>query len=125
MMREIEGLLGVKSKYDEHRRGLISMIAAWAIDHPGEKIDPMTVFPQHVRRMRQTVFADRRKAIATLCQDLSKYLRDGDAAGLPPQRVAELTAATSYLVTKLGYHEAAVRDAASALVRWRFAELVV
>ena len=45
MMREIEGLLSVKQKNEEYRRSLISTIAAWAIDHPGQKIVNSVVFP--------------------------------------------------------------------------------
>jgi predicted Ser/Thr protein kinase len=52
MMREVEGLLGVRAKHEDHRRGLISTIAAWAIDHPGAKIVNSVVFPQQMRKLR-------------------------------------------------------------------------
>ncbi len=86
MMREIEGLLGVKQKNEEHRRGLISTIAAWAIDHPGQKIVNSVVFPQPMKRLRETFFADRRKGVALVVRDLVSLLRDQPPAGLRLQR---------------------------------------
>src|SRR6185312_5412454 len=76
MMREIEGLLGVKQKHDDYRRGLISTIAAWAIDHPGEKIVNQVVFPSQLKRLRETSFAERKKGVAVVVRDLVSLLRD-------------------------------------------------
>ena len=39
MMGEVEALLGIKGDAADYRRGLISAIAAWAIDHPDMKVD--------------------------------------------------------------------------------------
>ncbi len=133
MMREIEGLLGVKGKAEEHRRGLISMIAAWAIDHPGEKIVNAVVFPQQLRRLRDAFFADRRKSVALLCRDLVVILRDRVARGStvePPmgnnlreeQRKNALAAFGR--LQAMGYCEHCALEGGSALLRARFAELV-
>lgn len=124
MMAEVERLLGVTTDASDFRRALISSIAAWAIDHPGAKVNAVEVFPLHVKKMRGTVFAARRKAVAALCRDLVRHVRDGAGAGLPPARVTEVKAALARLENELGYQENAARDAASALVRWRFADLV-
>lgn len=133
MMREIELLLGVKSKHEDHRKGLISMIAAWAIDHPGEKIVNAVVFPQQLRRLRDAFFADRRKAVALLCRDLVMILRDRVTRGSssePPagnnlreeQRKNALAALGR--LEAMGYCEHCALEAGSALLRARFAELV-
>lgn len=124
MMAEVEKLLGVPQNSEEYRRGLISAIAAWAIDHPGTKLDAAAVFPQLVRKMRAAVFAERRHAVALLCRDLVRLLRDGDGA-LDAARRETVRAALDRMKRKFGYSEEAARDVASALVRWRFAELVV
>jgi hypothetical protein len=87
-------------------------------------VNAVEVFPLHVKKMRGTVFAARRKAVAALCRDLVRHVRDGAGAGLPPARVTEVKAALARLENELGYQENAARDAASALVRWRFADLV-
>ncbi len=133
MMREIEVLLGVKSKYDDHRKGLISMIAAWAIDHPGQKVVNAVVFPQQLRKLRDAFFADRRKAVAHLCRDLVVILRDRVSRGLsaePPmgnnlreeQRKNALAAFGR--LQAMGYCEHCALEGGSALLRARFNELV-
>ena len=71
----------MKSKYDEHRRGLISMLEAWAIQHPGERVVNSVVFPNQLRKLREAFFADRRKLVALLCRDLVMILRDRVSRG--------------------------------------------
>jgi predicted Ser/Thr protein kinase len=130
MMREVEGLLGVKAKHDDHRRGLISTIAAWAIDHPGEKIVNSVVFPQPMKKLREAVFTDRRKAVALVVRDLVGMLRDGQrgqsreaGATLREEQRRNATFALTRL-RGMGYCDSCALDAASALLRARLAELV-
>ncbi|RYE88633.1 MAG: serine protein kinase PrkA, partial [Myxococcales bacterium] len=124
MFASVEKLLNVGPSVDDFRRGLISGIAAWAIDHPGQKIDLNVVFPQHVRKMRSVVFAERRQAVALLCRDTVRWLRDGTASGLDAARQEKVKALIERLRVRDGYTADMVRDAASALVRWRFADMV-
>jgi predicted Ser/Thr protein kinase len=128
MMREIETLLGVKQKNDEYRRGLISSIAAWAIDHPGEKIVNAVVFPQQMKRLRETFFAERRKGVAHVVRDLISLLRDqrkqesswGDLHEEARKKAREALER----LEGMGYCEHCALEAASAVLRARFAELV-
>ena len=129
MMREVEGLLGVKGKNDDHRRGLISQIAAWAIDHPGQKIVNQVVFPEQLKRLRDTVFADRKKALGGIVRDLVGLLReresdekqkDAGASLREEQRKAALAALDR--LKGMGYCDRCALDAASAVLRARFAE---
>jgi serine protein kinase len=128
MMREIEGLLGVKQKNEDHRKGLISAIAAWAIDHPGQKIVNNVVFPQQLKRIRDTVFADRRKGVAVVVRDLVTLLRDqkrneASRGDLNEEGRRNAESALERLKT-MGYCEHCALDACSAVLRARFAELV-
>jgi predicted Ser/Thr protein kinase len=128
MMREIEGLLGVKQKNDDYRRGLISAIAAWAIDHPGEKIVNNVVFPQQLKRIRDTVFADRRKGVAVVVRDLVTLLRDQKRLEQPRGDLNEEGRRNAERALErlkgMGYCEHCALDACSAVLRARFAELV-
>jgi len=109
------------------------MIAAWAIDHPGEKIVNAVVFPQQLRRLRDAFFADRRKAVALLCRDLVVILRDRVTSGsasepkagnnLREEQRKNALAALGRLEA-MGYCEHCALEAGSALLRARFAELV-
>jgi predicted Ser/Thr protein kinase len=128
MMREIENLLGVKQKNDEHRRSLISTIAAWAIDHPGEKIVNAVVFPQQMKRLRETFFTDRRKGVALVVRDLVSLLRDQrqQDSGFSDLHEEDRRKARGALerLRGMGYCDHCALDAASAVLRARFAELV-
>lgn len=128
MMREVEGLLGVKQKNEDHRRGLISTIAAWAIDHPGEKIVNSVVFPQPMKRLRETVFTERRKGVAQVVRDLVSLLRDqrkqeSSWGDLHEEERKNATLALGRLKA-MGYCEHCALDGASAVLRARFSELV-
>lgn len=128
MMREVEGLLGVKQKVEDHRRGLISSIAAWAIDHPGQKIVNAVVFPQQMKRLRETFFSDRRKGVALVVRDLVSLLRDRrkQDSGFNALHEEERKRARSAFerLQGMGYCENCALDAASAVLRARFGELV-
>jgi len=131
MMREVENLLGVRSKHDDHRRGLISSIAAWAIDHPGEKIVNDVVFPHLIRKLREAVFSDRRKGVALVVRDLVTFLRDGQdqrprdpAWGELREEQRRHAREAMERLRQMGYCDNCALDAASALLRARFAELV-
>ncbi|HZU83704.1 MAG TPA: serine protein kinase PrkA [Polyangiaceae bacterium] len=124
MMVEVERLLDVKGDPQDWRRQLISAIAAWALDHPGQRVDTAAVFPQHLRRMREAIFADRRQAVASLARDIVLVVRE-EGVGVEPQRRAEAQAAIERLSERFGYCPSCAADAASLLVRKRFQDLVI
>jgi predicted Ser/Thr protein kinase len=123
MMGEVEALLGVKGDASDFRRGLISAIAAWAIDHPDQKVDNTVVFASQTKKLRDAVFAERRKQIAEVARDMMLVLSE-QAQGLRADQIAEARAAIERLKKTYGYCDECARDTASALVRWRYAELV-
>jgi predicted Ser/Thr protein kinase len=123
MMGEVEGLLGVKGDPSDYRKGLISAIAAWAIDHPDQKVDNTVVFAGQTKKLREAVFAERRKQIALVARDMMLVLSD-QMTGLNAEQISEARAATERLKKSYGYCDECARDTASALVRWRYAELV-
>jgi predicted Ser/Thr protein kinase len=124
MMAEVERLLEVKVEADEWRKQLISAIAAWAIDHPGQKVDPTGVFPQHLRKMREAIFGDRRKDVANIARDIVLLVRE-EGVGLDAERKREAEATIEGLVARFGYCRNCAGDVASLLVRKRFHDLIV
>jgi predicted Ser/Thr protein kinase len=123
IMAEVERLIDVKEDSDEGRRQLISAIAAWALDHPGQKVEGAVVFPQHLRRMREAIFAEQRPAVARLARDLSLLVRS-EGTGLDAERRRNAEAAIERMIERFGYCRQCAADAASALVRKRFQDLV-
>jgi predicted Ser/Thr protein kinase len=123
VMAEVERLIDLKDSEDG-RRQLISAIAAWALDHPGQKVEASVVFPQHIRRMREAIFAEQRPAVARLAGDLSLLVR-GQGAGLDAERRRNAEAAIEGMIRKFNYCRNCAADAASTLVRKRFQDLVI
>jgi predicted Ser/Thr protein kinase len=124
MMAEVERLLEMKGDAQDWRRQLISGIAAWALDHPGQKVDPATVFPQHLKRMREAIFAERRRAVAELARDIVLLVRE-EGAGLDGERRREAEGTVDRMVARFAYCRDCAADAASLLIRRRFHDLVV
>ena len=124
MMREVERLLDVKGGAEDARKQMISAIAAWAIDHPGSKVDTALVFPQYVKRMRDAIFADRRPAMAILARDIVIAVREG-GVGLDSHRKKDAEGVIERLISRFGYCRNCAGDAASMVVRRRFHDLVV
>jgi serine protein kinase len=123
LMREVETVLGAADQAEELRRGLINAIAAWVIDHPDQPIDHAKIFASQHKRLRESVFAERRGAVAKLGRDLVLLLRE-DGAGLDAQRRAAATRTLADLKQRFGYEDASAADAAGVLLSERFATLL-
>ncbi len=123
LFEEIESKLGAPDRPETLRHGLISRIAAWAINHPDAPLDNAHVFATQLRRLREAVFAERRVHVAKLCRDVAVLLREEGSGLSEPQR-RDARRVVERLATNFGYDESSAADAAAALVRERFAELL-
>jgi serine protein kinase len=123
MMTELERLLDVKAEATEWRQQFISAIAAWALDHPGRKLEAALVFPQYIKRMREAIFAQRRPAIARLVRDVVIVMRE-EGTGLDAERKRNALGLVERMVEQFGYCTECATDAANALARRRFHDLV-
>lgn len=122
-MVEVERLLEIRSEAGEFRKQFISAIAAWSLDHPGVKIEAARVFPQHLRKMRETIFSERKKDVAAMTKDLIILVRE-EGKGLNHDAKKAAEGALSRLQTKSGYCPSCAADAAGMLLRKRFADLI-
>jgi serine protein kinase len=123
-MGEVERLLDIRAEPSDVRGQIIGAIAAWAIEHPGQKVDAGHVFPQHLRRMREAIFSDKRQDIAGLARDVVILVRE-EAAGLDAERKKRSEAAIERMTTRFGYCRDCASDACSMLLRKRFQDLTV
>jgi len=124
MMREVERLLDVKGNVQDARKSMISAIAAWAIDHPGQKVEAKNVFPTFVRRLRDAIFADKRLEVAKLARDVVVLVRDG-GSGLDDGRRREVREVLSRLASRFSYCDHCAADMASVLLRKRYVDVIV
>jgi serine protein kinase len=80
LLKRVEKILDARAP-EEFRRNLISMIAAYAIDHPGEAIDHGQIFARYLERMRNAYFEEHRGQIAAMIRDMISALQaDADTA---------------------------------------------
>lgn len=124
MMRGMEKMLGVTGSAEEFRRNLISRVAAWAIDHPGEKLPYNTLFPQHMQQLRDVFFQDRRRQIVAITRDVVVLITD-EGMGLEPDARRRAEEVLKNLRTQRGYEDRSARDALAALLKERFADIKV
>ena len=123
-MTEVERLLDVKGDAPDWRRQLISAIAAWALDHPGQRVDSAVLFPQHLRRMREAIFAERRPAVAQLAKSIVILVRE-EGSGLDAQQRRDAEGTVERMIARFRYCRECACDAASLLLRKRFNDLSV
>ena len=121
MMREVERVLGASGTPVEFRRNLISVVAAYAIDHPGAKVDYQTLFPRYIQKLKEAFFGDRRKQIISIARDLMVVIM-GEPGTLDADRRRQATETLAKLKERYGYCDHCARDGAAALLKERFAE---
>jgi serine protein kinase len=120
MMKDIERMLGFGGSHEEFRRNLISRVAAWAIDHPGQPLPTKGLFPQHIAKLRDVFFQEHRKQVVAVAGDLSVILSEGEGA-LEPDALARARSTLAVLKGRFGYDDDSARDAVVALLKERFA----
>lgn len=124
MMREVERLLDIKGDAQDARKQMISAIAAWALDHPGQKVEARAVFPQFVKRLRDAIFADKRADVAKRARDIIVLVRD-EGAGLDDAHRRDARQVLDTLASRFGYCDHCAADMASMLVRKRYNDIIV
>ncbi|MEO0322143.1 MAG: serine protein kinase PrkA [Myxococcota bacterium] len=101
------------------RRDLMSAVANWAIEHPGEEAAPAVLFPRHLETLGEAHFRERRRQLRDLAEDVLAHLR-GRTLEANAAAAAERTVAT--LESRFGYGRAGARIALGALLAARYAD---
>lgn len=116
LMVEIEELLDVKEKREEARANLMSRIAAWAIEHPGQKLKGSDVYREKMDRLRAAAFMERRAALGKLCKKLLDEKKASDVE-------SDVSKTFAAMKERFGYSREAARDAVARLFNERFQEV--
>jgi serine protein kinase len=119
MMREVERVLGASGSAQAFRGDLISLAAAWAIDHPGRPVDHAALFPRHLARLRDAFFAERRARVIAQARELLDVFTD--PSGLDADAVARGRRTMDSLASRAGYCERCAKDLATTLLQERYA----
>jgi len=121
LFRSIEDILDVKDP-KEFRRNLISVVAAYSIDHPGEKPDPAQIFPRYLERVKEAYFTERRGLIAATLRDVLSLLSEASPKPvLEEDRRRSASAALDRLLAH-GYCRNCARSCLGELLKARYAD---
>jgi hypothetical protein len=120
-MAEVEKTLGVGAKKDDFRHDIISRIGAWSIDNPKKAPSYPEIFPKHFSQLREAYFEQRKKQIKRTVEDLLVLLTDG-AEGMEAKARERAEETLRNLTEKYGYDRASAKEAASFLLRKRYAQ---
>lgn len=119
MMQSVEEKLGITGDKDDFRKGLISRIAAWALEHPKQKVDVEKIFPEYLRRIRDAYFQEHRKKVVKVAKNALTLLSDGADSLEAPLREAAVQMMTA-LKDQFGYCDDCMKDSLARLISKRF-----
>jgi predicted Ser/Thr protein kinase len=106
----------------DFRRGLISAVGAFRLDHPtGEGIDYAAIFPDLFRRLRDHYYEERKRQLRRSREDVLRYLSD-ERAALDDKTRRRVEDTLRNLRERYGYCEACAQDAVLFLLRRRYDE---
>jgi len=112
---EVEELFGLEIEDPEgFRESIISSIAAYSIDHPGEKMDLTRIFPGLFASMRKKFFEERQGTVGKIMEDIVKLSHEDEHLSAEEVKVA--SKAIESLCEKYGYR----KDSAEAAVAFLF-----
>jgi serine protein kinase len=122
LLKRIEETLEVEN-VEEFRRNLISVVAAYAIDHPGATPEPSVIFPQHLERVKESYFSERRGHVAAMIRDMLDTLSEGQReVGLDGEARKSAERAVERMIKDYGYCRACARASLGELQRVRYAD---
>jgi predicted Ser/Thr protein kinase len=102
------------------RRGIISAIGAFRLDHPGgDEIDYVVIFPDLFRRLRDHYFEERRRQLRQSKEQLLHYLSD-ERGGIDEKATRQVEETLSTMRSRYGYCEHCAKDAILFLMRQRY-----
>jgi len=109
------------------RDELMSTVAAWAIDHPDEQVDYVSLFPRYIEALEEAYYEERRKQIGDMGRailattgyepppSVKKQMDEGDLK-------SQAESARTLLEERHGYAEPSLKVALGALLRARYDE---
>lgn len=118
-MAEVERVLGVGELPSGFRDSLIGRIGAFSVDHPGQEIDYVEVFPELVSRLENDYYRNRKKAIEQISRHLLTAGTD-EFEHLDAEVKAAVSTALERMRTRHGYCERCAKEAIVHLIKRRY-----
>jgi predicted Ser/Thr protein kinase len=104
------------------RRGLISAVGAFRLDHPDvAEIDYPAIFPDLFRRLRDHFYEERRRQLTRSKEEVLRYLSD-ERSALDERARRQVERTLAVMRERYGYCEHCAQDAILFLMRRRYAD---
>ncbi len=116
LMEHVETMLGAEEA-KPFRQEMLSHVATWALDHPGEEVDYTVLFPQHMERLAEAYFLEQKERIAKVAGDVLRITSESDEA-LEEEEGAR--AAHRVLIETHGYDAMSLQQALTTLLESRY-----
>ncbi len=120
LMLDAESKLGTQGESKKFRNNIMSSIAAWSIDHPGETIEYTVIFPQYLDALKQSFFQERLEQLKRINQNLLAYLHEQESK-LSAQEITQVETTLENLCTRFHHTPDSAREAIVFLLRNRYA----
>lgn len=79
LLKEVEAELDLEEKPEDFRQGLLTMIAGWAIDHPGSgSVDFCMLFSHHVAALKRRQVEKNHSKLAGLVEEVLEAAEKGE-----------------------------------------------
>ncbi len=119
LMDEIEDTITIEEDPEDFRRSLISAIAAYSIDHPGESVDYRKIFPTIFEALQEAFFGERQRQIRRIEENLLTYF-EGDEESLSSSERESVETTLTNLKERYGYCDDSAREAVAFLLSNRY-----
>lgn len=103
---------------EDFRKALISAIAGYAIEHPGQALELPAIFPDYLSTLRSSYFEEHREMVAKVGRNVLTYLT-GDKV-TPEEDAETAVSALSVLKERFGYCDSCLSEALADLFGHRF-----
>lgn len=119
LMVDMEDNFTFEESEEDFRRGLISSIAAFSIDHSEQSVDYREIFPELFEGLEESFYEERQEKIHDIQQNLMDYF-EGDTDKLSSKQQEDVETTLQNLKEDYGYTEESAREAIAFLLSNRY-----
>ena len=105
----------------EFRRGLISAVGAFRLEHTEGEIDYSQIFPDLFRRLRDHFFDERRRTLRKNAEKVLRYLGD-ERSQLSSKEQQQIQETLQAMKDRYGYCEHCAKDGIVLLLAKRYTD---
>lgn len=107
LMQAFEKDLDIVQEAHEFRKNCLSRVAAYTLEHSGERVDLAAIFAPELDRLIQRQVSERRNALATMARELLDWVENGR---MPHAERSEWVTSTRDRLVQRGYFEEAMLE---------------